>query len=94
MDLGPSGRSPTHFHQPLEERGQLWTGLWTPAQRHLIQGALAGCSLRAGRRILVDISTRAATCVTHIWTLYQDALADYSNGEEDTRPAGSPAEHY
>ena len=36
-----------HFRQPLEERGQLWTGLWTPAQRHLIQGALAGYTLRA-----------------------------------------------
>ena len=70
------------FHQPLEERGRLWTGLRTPAQGHLIQGALAGCTLRAGRRILVDISTRAAICVTHLWSLYQEPLADHSTGEE------------
>ena len=41
----PWGFHLLHFHQPLEERGQLWTGLWTPAHRHLIQGALAGCTL-------------------------------------------------
>ena len=75
-----------HFHQPLEERGQLWTGLWTAAHRHLIQGALAGCTLRAGRKILRDLSTRAATCVTHRWTLYQEALADYTNREAAPSP--------
>ena len=75
-----------HFHQHLEERGHLWTGLWTTAHRRLLQGALAGCTLRAGRRILVDISTRAATCVTHLWSLYQEALADYSISEAALRP--------
>ena len=68
------------FHQPLEERGRLWTGLRTPAQGHLIQGALAGCTLRAGRRILVDISTRAAICVTHLWSLYQEPLQHCGGG--------------
>ena len=76
-----------HFHQPLEERGQLWTGLWTAAHRHLIQGALAGCTLRAGRKILRDLSTRAAMCVTHRWTLYQEALADYANREAALTPS-------
>ena len=75
-----------HFHQPLEERGQLWTGLWTPTHRCLIQGALAGCTLRAGRKILRDISTRAATCVTHLWSLYHEALADYTTREEALQP--------
>ena len=45
-----------------------------------------GCTLRAGRRILVDISTRAATCVTHLWSLYQEALADYTPREATTQP--------
>ena len=75
-----------HFHQPLEERGQLWTGLWTAAHRHLIQGALAGCTLRAGRQILRDLSTRAATCVTHRWTLYQEALTDYAHRKAALTP--------
>ena len=81
-----------HFHQPLEERGQLWTGLWTPTHRRLIQGALAGCTIRTGRRILMDISTRAAACVTHMWSLYQEALADYTTREETTQPPAD-AEH-
>ena len=87
-----------HFHQPLEERGQLWTGLWTAAHRHLIQGALAGCTLRAGRKILRDLSTRATTCVTHRWTLYQEALTDYAHREVahpppdvDVSPSATPS---
>ena len=54
--------------------------LRTPAQRHLLQGALTGCTVRDG------ISTRADACITHLWSLYHDALADYTTGEDAPGP--------
>ena len=61
-----------------------WQTISIQAHWRLIQGALAGCTLRVGRRILVDISTRGATCVTHLWSLYQEALVDYTLREVAT----------
>ena len=42
------------------------SGQGKTAQRHPLQGAFAGCKLRACRRILMTISTRAAVCVANL----------------------------
>ena len=61
------GRAIHHLlfhHRDIAHRGHLWTGLWTPQQRALLGPHLRLCKLQEGQRILLQLSTWAATRVT------------------------------
>ena len=49
------------FYEPgITNRGQLWTGLWSPQHRTALGPALQLCSLKEGQRKLLDLATWAA----------------------------------
>ena len=75
------GRAVTEllFHHPgIQERGQLWTGLWTPEQRGLIAPALHRCTLREGQRTLLTLSQRATEGVRQLWTRFTTLVEEVS----------------
>ena len=48
------------FHESdIQDRGQLWTGLWTGAHRFLLEPQLRACTLRAGQRTLARLRASA-----------------------------------
>ena len=59
------------FHHPgLQDRGQLWTGLWTPAHRALLAPHLNRCSLHDGQQNLFTLCSRAADGARQLWSHY------------------------
>ena len=82
---GPSGRKPPPF-PPTPRRtgptldGTLDPGLPTPNSRS------ARGLYPPNRSTDPSGNKRAATCVIHLWSLYQEALADYSLRELAPRP--------
>ena len=55
-------------HPGIQERGHLWTGLWTPEQRGLPAPYLRRCLFRDGQRTLLILCTRATESAQQLWT--------------------------
>ena len=69
------GRAVLHLlfhHRDIAHRGHLWTGLWTPQQRALLGPHLRRCRLKDGQRILLQLSTWAASQVPTLWAQFQE----------------------
>ena len=76
------GRAVTEllFHHPgLQERGQLWTGLWTPQQRGLLAPYLHRCTLRDGQRTLLTLGQRATEGVRQLWTRFTTLVEEVTD---------------
>ena len=81
------GRAVTEllFHHPgIQERGQLWTGLWTPKQRDLLAPYLHRCTLRDGQRTLLTLSQRATDGVRHLWTCFTTLAEEVTDASTAT----------
>jgi len=82
-------------HLPLEERNQLWMGLWQPQHRSLLQTHLEACSFHKSRLVLKGMGIYAAT----IWHLHQYLLKELCANDPEAPhqlhlpdlPASSPA---
>ena len=89
------GRAYQHllFHRPgIVDRGQLWTGLWSPDHRELLRPQLGNCSLREGQRTLSTLSAWATTGVTHLWRRFMELTLDTPGRPlPDLPPGPSPA---
>ena len=59
-------------HRDITHRSHLWTGLWTPQQRALLGPHLRLCKLKDGQRILLQLSTWAASQVPTLWAQFQE----------------------
>ena len=65
------------FHQPeIANRGPLWTGLWSLQHCATLGPHLRPCSLKEGRRILLDLSTWAIAGVSMFWQHFKGHVAD------------------
>ena len=63
-------------HRGIDHRGHLWTGLWTPQQRAHLSPHLHRCTLKDGQRILLLLSTWAATGVSTLWSHFKEHTKD------------------
>ena len=64
------------FHEPgIANRGQLWTGLWSPQHRTALGPALQLCSLKDGQRTLLMLATWATAGVQQLWRYFKEHLA-------------------
>ena len=69
-----------HFQLPnVANRGQLWTGLWSPRHRAVLSPYLLLCTLKEEQKINLNISTWTTAGVAKLWT---------------TSPTGNPYPHY
>ena len=56
--------------------GQLWTGLWPPAQRDALRPYLALCSLANSKLVLRELGRLTVSAVSHIWDRHLETLHD------------------
>ena len=64
------------FHEPdIANRGQLWTGLWSPWHRTALGPALQLCSLKDGQKTLLELATWATAGVQQLWLHFKEYTA-------------------
>ena len=66
-----------HFQLPnVANRGQLWTGLWSPRHRAILSPYLLLCTLKEEQKINLNISTWTTAGVPKLRQHYKDYVAD------------------